>query len=395
MFKVEPIIVFLYFFRKNDQKRKKKDLNKDFQGRSGTTPTPKEAGPATNSPPKKKSKPKDVNGVMHYDFISLLKPKENQLSSPALSSLSSTVSKTRIAHKPNHLNAQINEDRDDGSPMIQTEAMKKLSSSIPPPLDLPVPLPNVVAPMTEIMMKLGILEADPDTKSMISNIADHDSKSIQSKQPIKSAKPKKKLDKLKRALKGLKSVKPIIIPREDSKSPVQGVHNPQAVRGSQGTQNPQDPQGVQGPLGSQQQIRPQGPQPKFQSQSQPQIQGQPQAVVGQQQPHQMLMPQGQQRPRMPQPGQPLQQIVQVRGPTQFNLPTTPLPEAILRPPVPNPTTKVVQTRPQFAPNQGVQMQQQQRMTVMNQGQPAMVRCPNGQMMMARPKGEEPPVDLKV
>ena len=67
----------------------------------------------------------------------------------------------------------------------------------------------------------------------------------------------------------------------------------------------------------------------------------------------------------------------------------------MRPPVPNPTTKVVQTRPQFAPNQGVQMQQQQRMTVMNQGQPAMVQGPNGQMMMARPKGEEPPVDLKV
>ena len=69
--------------------------------------------------------------------------------------------------------------------------------------------------MTEIMMKLGVLEADPDTKSMISNIADCDSKSAKSKQPIKSAKPKKKINKLKRVLKGLKSVEPIIIPRED------------------------------------------------------------------------------------------------------------------------------------------------------------------------------------
>ena len=69
---------------------------------------------------------------------------------------------------------------------------------------------------------------------------------------------------------------------------------------------------------------------------------------------------------MPQPGQPQQmtqitirqgvpQQVQVRGPTQLNLPTTPLPESALRPPGPNPTTEAVQTRPQFAPNQGMQI----------------------------------------
>ena len=226
----------MYFFRKNDQKRKKKASNKDFQGRSGTTPTPKEAGPATNSPPKKKkSKPKDdkdVNGDMQYNYISWPKPKENQLSRPALSSLSSTVSKIGVEHNapPKHLNSQSKEDQDDGAPMIQTEAMKKPSTSIPPPLDSPVPPPpfngppNGGASMTEIMKELGILEADPDTKSIISNNADPDS--IKSKQPIKSAKPKKKLDKLKRVLKGLKSVKPIIIPREDSNANAKGEEPP-------------------------------------------------------------------------------------------------------------------------------------------------------------------------
>ena len=156
---------------------------------------------------------------------------------------------------------------------------------------------------------------------------------------------------------------------------------------------PQQPQQIGQP-------RPQGPQ-QMQNQQPVLTQQVQQSQQPQQMTPQMQMQQGGPRPRMPQPtSQPqMTQITirqgvpqqMVRGPTQLNLPTVPVPEASLRPQggAAQPGNDM-QPRAQFANQATMQMQPQQqppqRMNVINQ---QAIRGPNGQMIMRPIRGQAP------